>query len=191
MKGKIAFVLGAAIGYVLGARAGRKRYEQIKAGAEKVWNTAPVQAGATQVKGFLNAQGAAAGSVAGDTLRHLVSLIVERITQPRSRAVDSRAADRDAATVPPGTPSPATPEPQPVRSSGAPGEAIPVGAEGSDSSTPATPADEPVAAPQKPAAKKTAAKKTGPRTGGPQPSGPKKGGPVRGGQKPTEGKDKK
>lgn len=51
MKGKIAFVLGAAVGYVLGARAGRERYEQIKRGAEKVWNTDTVQRGVGMVKG--------------------------------------------------------------------------------------------------------------------------------------------
>lgn len=45
MKGKIAFVLGAAVGYVLGARAGQARYEQIKSGASAVWNAAPVQKG--------------------------------------------------------------------------------------------------------------------------------------------------
>lgn len=50
MKGKIAFVLGAAVGYVLGSRAGRERYEQIKRGAEQVWNTAPVQQGVDAVR---------------------------------------------------------------------------------------------------------------------------------------------
>lgn len=43
MKGKIGIVVGLAAGYILGARAGRERYEQIKAGASKLWNTAPVQ----------------------------------------------------------------------------------------------------------------------------------------------------
>ncbi|MGO1538438.1 MAG: YtxH domain-containing protein [Leucobacter sp.] len=45
MKGKIAFVLGAAVGYVLGTRAGRERYEQIKRGAQAVWATPTVQRG--------------------------------------------------------------------------------------------------------------------------------------------------
>ena len=41
--GKAAFVVGVAVGYVLGARAGRKRYEQIKSQASRVWNSDPVQ----------------------------------------------------------------------------------------------------------------------------------------------------
>lgn len=43
MLKRIAFVAGAAAGYVLGTRAGQKRYEQIKAKAEQVWSSAPVQ----------------------------------------------------------------------------------------------------------------------------------------------------
>lgn len=43
MKGKIGIVVGLAAGYVLGSRAGRERYEQIKSGALKLWNTDPVQ----------------------------------------------------------------------------------------------------------------------------------------------------
>lgn len=50
MKGKLAFVLGAAVGYILGARAGRERYEQIKRGAQRVWHTEPVQRGVHLVK---------------------------------------------------------------------------------------------------------------------------------------------
>lgn len=51
MKGKIAFVLGAAVGYVLGTRAGRERYEQIKRGAQTVWETDAVQRGVGAVRG--------------------------------------------------------------------------------------------------------------------------------------------
>ena len=43
MRGKLLFVTGAAVGYVLGARAGRKRYEQIKAAAARVWETPGIQ----------------------------------------------------------------------------------------------------------------------------------------------------
>lgn len=33
MNGKVAFVVGAAVGYLLGTRAGREQYEKIKTGA--------------------------------------------------------------------------------------------------------------------------------------------------------------
>lgn len=43
MRGKLIFVAGAAVGYVLGSRAGHHRYEQIAEGASKLWNSRSVQ----------------------------------------------------------------------------------------------------------------------------------------------------
>lgn len=43
MKGKLTFVVGLGVGYVLGARAGKARYEQIKRQANRVWSSEPVQ----------------------------------------------------------------------------------------------------------------------------------------------------
>lgn len=43
MRGKIGIVIGLAAGYVLGSRAGRERYEQIKDGVQKLWDTPQVQ----------------------------------------------------------------------------------------------------------------------------------------------------
>jgi hypothetical protein len=43
MKGKAALAAGLAVGYVLGTRDGRERYEQIKAQATKAWNNPKVQ----------------------------------------------------------------------------------------------------------------------------------------------------
>jgi oxygen-dependent protoporphyrinogen oxidase len=51
MQGRILFVAGAAVGYVLGSRAGRRRYEQIKSAADRVWNDRNVQKGVTEVVG--------------------------------------------------------------------------------------------------------------------------------------------
>lgn len=43
MRGKLLLVVGLAAGYVLGARAGRERYEDIKRTAAKLWNSPGVQ----------------------------------------------------------------------------------------------------------------------------------------------------
>lgn len=43
MRGKIGIVIGFAAGYVLGSRAGRERYDQIKERFLQLWNTEPVQ----------------------------------------------------------------------------------------------------------------------------------------------------
>ncbi len=50
MRGKIGIVVGLAAGYVLGSRAGRERYDQIKAEFLKVWNTDPVQKQVSKAK---------------------------------------------------------------------------------------------------------------------------------------------
>ncbi|MEU3755251.1 YtxH domain-containing protein [Streptomyces olivoreticuli] len=36
MRYRLTFLIGAAVGYVLGARAGRERYEQLRKGAQRV-----------------------------------------------------------------------------------------------------------------------------------------------------------
>jgi hypothetical protein len=59
MKGKIGLVVGLGVGYVLGTRAGRERYEQIKTQWLKVWNLDPVQERVDQVKDFVGQKAAA------------------------------------------------------------------------------------------------------------------------------------
>jgi hypothetical protein len=52
MRGKVGLVVGLAAGYVLGSRAGRERYEQIKVQAEKLWSLPPVQKQVDRAKDF-------------------------------------------------------------------------------------------------------------------------------------------
>jgi threonine dehydratase len=43
MMKRLMFVAGVGAGYVLGTKAGQRRYEQIKARADQVWSSEPVQ----------------------------------------------------------------------------------------------------------------------------------------------------
>ena len=43
MRGKILFLVGLGVGYVLGTKAGRERYELIRSRAKGVWESEPVQ----------------------------------------------------------------------------------------------------------------------------------------------------
>ena len=52
MRGKLMLVTGLAVGYVLGSRAGRGRYEQISRAAESLWNSSPVQHQVHNVEDF-------------------------------------------------------------------------------------------------------------------------------------------
>lgn len=67
MRGKAGLVVGLAIGYVLGTRAGRERYEQIKAQWLKVWNLEPVQEQVGKVKDFAKTQAMALPSTLWDS----------------------------------------------------------------------------------------------------------------------------
>jgi hypothetical protein len=59
MKGKIGLIVGLGVGYVLGTRAGRERYEQIKTQWLKVWHLDPVQAQVSKVKDYVGDKAAA------------------------------------------------------------------------------------------------------------------------------------
>src|SRR4051812_21325425 len=43
MRGKLMFITGLAAGFVLGSRAGREKYEEIRSTAKKAWEHPTVQ----------------------------------------------------------------------------------------------------------------------------------------------------
>lgn len=82
MRGKILFVAGAAAGYVLGARAGRKRYEQIAGAAKKVWESDSIHSARGTVSGYAKAQ---LGGVADKALEGVKTLVSKALTsQPKT-----------------------------------------------------------------------------------------------------------
>ena len=61
---KSSLLIGVAIGYVLGSRAGHQRYEQIKSGASKVAQNPTVQAAAGRAQEAVGQQAAAVADAA-------------------------------------------------------------------------------------------------------------------------------
>jgi oxygen-dependent protoporphyrinogen oxidase len=84
MKGKLVFAAGAAVGYVLGTRAGRARYEQIKVSAQKLWSSEPVQKGVTQVQGFVDDHAPDVPAVVASSAKKVVDSVAKRTTGKRS-----------------------------------------------------------------------------------------------------------
>lgn len=74
MRGKIIFVAGIAVGYVLGAKAGRERYEQIAAAASRAWNNPNVQRGVDQVEGFVKDHAPDVAELAGEGVKKVASV---------------------------------------------------------------------------------------------------------------------
>jgi hypothetical protein len=62
MRYKAMFATGLAIGYVLGTRAGRERYEQLKRAAQRVADSPTVQ----EAAGLVGAKAAKAAGMAKD-----------------------------------------------------------------------------------------------------------------------------
>ena len=111
MRGKLLFVTGAAVGYVLGARAGRKRYEQIISAANKVWESPGIQKQVTAVEDFVAAK---VGDVPGLVYEGAKKLVAQATArQHESRTVvaaesASVAKKPAAARKPAGTTKPAS-----------------------------------------------------------------------------------
>lgn len=76
MKGKILLLAGAAVGYVLGTRAGRERYEQIKANVTRAWNDPRVQEKVTEAEHFVS-----------DTAKQKMPQVQEKISETTRSAV--------------------------------------------------------------------------------------------------------
>lgn len=66
MRGKVGLVIGLGVGYVLGTRAGRERYEQIKRQAVKLWNLDPVQQQVSKATDFAKSSAMAVPRAAWD-----------------------------------------------------------------------------------------------------------------------------
>ncbi|AKU18300.1 YtxH domain-containing protein [Luteipulveratus mongoliensis] len=62
--GKLSFLIGLGAGYVLGARAGKQRYEQLKSQANKVWENPSVQSKVGDVAEQVKAKAPAVTSAA-------------------------------------------------------------------------------------------------------------------------------
>jgi hypothetical protein len=69
MKGKILLVTGLGVGYVLGAKAGRERYESIKRITDKFWNSRGVQTQVDNAEGFVKDKASDAVDVKPSTAR--------------------------------------------------------------------------------------------------------------------------
>jgi hypothetical protein len=114
MRGKILLVLGLGIGYVLGTRDGRARYNQMKNAALKVWNDPRVQEQVNAATEFVKEN---APEVASAVTQN-VKKIAERVEAARSVKAPTKPATRvskPAAKPAPKKTTPARPTAQPKK----------------------------------------------------------------------------
>jgi hypothetical protein len=87
--GKLSFLAGLATGYVLGAKAGRQRYEQIARTSGKVWHSEPVQ---KQVERGKEAARTKAAPVVADMVADAARATGEKLRQGRTVASEAIAS---------------------------------------------------------------------------------------------------
>ena len=81
-----ALLLGT--GYVLGTRAGRERFEQIKSAAEKLWESTPLQKGREKARDAAAAGFEQASQTAADTAKNAAAAVKERFTSAEENLDD-------------------------------------------------------------------------------------------------------
>lgn len=81
---KLTLLTGFAAGYVLGARAGRERYEQIKAGATRFAQNPQVQAAASKAQDTVTEQAATAAEAAKEKVSDAASTAADKVRREAS-----------------------------------------------------------------------------------------------------------
>lgn len=103
MRGKILIVTGLAVGYVLGARAGRERYEQIKRVTAKFWNDPRVQHQVDRVEDFAKDKAPEVVDFLSDNAKKVVAQVKssKKKDAPAAKASTTKAsATKTTATKP-------------------------------------------------------------------------------------------
>lgn len=103
MMGKFLFIVGLAIGYVFGTRAGRKRYEQIKSAAQNIWESEPVQWSVKQAQD-------AVGDVAEEAIT-AAKRVIHQVTGDKPATKKSPSSSTSYASAKPAAAKPASAKP--------------------------------------------------------------------------------
>ena len=103
MKGKILLLTGLAVGYVLGTRAGRERYEEIKTTANKLWNDPRVQKPVHQAQDFAKDKAPEVAEFVTDTAKKVVSQVSGK-SSAKKPAASKSSTTTSTASKPASTP---------------------------------------------------------------------------------------
>ncbi|MCS0498367.1 YtxH domain-containing protein [Protaetiibacter mangrovi] len=99
MKGKILFLAGLGVGYVLGTRAGRERYEQIKAAATNLWNAPVVQKRVDDVQEFVKDKAPEVVEFVADGAKKVAAQVSGRSTAAPAKKPAARSTAAKSSTA--------------------------------------------------------------------------------------------
>lgn len=80
MTGKLSFLAGMGVGYVLGARAGRSRYDEMMDLAQRFWHDPRVQEKAGQAQHLAQEKAGQAGHVVMEKAGQAGHAVKEKVT---------------------------------------------------------------------------------------------------------------
>jgi hypothetical protein len=90
VKGKILFVAGLGLGYVLGTRAGREKYDELRTAALKVWNDPRVQKQVDAVEDFVKDKAPDVAEFVSDNAKKVVSQVSGKKPAPKKPTTTTR-----------------------------------------------------------------------------------------------------
>lgn len=96
MQGKLAFVFGAAVGYVIGTRAGRQKYDRLKSQAKDLWEDPRVQRTVSDAETFAQVKISEAGDAIGDAGKK----VAEKVGEVVNKHVATESPKADGTTTP-------------------------------------------------------------------------------------------
>jgi hypothetical protein len=104
MRGKILFVAGLGLGYVLGTRAGREKYDELKTAALKVWNDPRVQKQVDAVEDFVKDKAPEVAEFVSDGAKNIVDKVSAKVPAPKKPATTrTSTAAKPSGSSPSGT----------------------------------------------------------------------------------------
>jgi hypothetical protein len=107
MKGKILFLTGLGLGYVLGTRAGRERYEQIKSTVDRLWNDPRLQRQVDTVGAYVKDKAPEVVEFVSDSAKKVAAQVSgTKKPAPRSAASKSSTAKTGSTTSSPASTAP-------------------------------------------------------------------------------------
>lgn len=86
MRGKILLVVGIGIGYVLGTRAGREKYDEMKAAVDRLWNDPRVQRQVDSAQDFVKDKAPEVAEFLADGAKKVVSQVSGAKTPAKAAA---------------------------------------------------------------------------------------------------------
>jgi hypothetical protein len=105
MRGKILFVVGLGVGYVLGTRAGREKYDQMKAAVDRFWADPRVQKRVDDAQDFVKDKAPEVAEFLADGAKKVVA----QVSGSKAPAAPAAKPAAKTTTKPPAKPAASKP----------------------------------------------------------------------------------